>query len=129
VNVTKESLDEMYSGDFFKGGEYVDYLKEEPALRRSFKRNLKLISNFCPSGRLLEIGCAYGFFLDVAKRQYEAQGIFSPISKRRPIRIMKTPRRMRSFPITLISKSKCQTIFRHLLFVGLKFGLDWDFGF
>jgi len=75
LNVTKESLDEMYSGDFFKGGAYVDYLNEEKVLTKSFKRDLKLVSKFCPSGRMLEIGCAYGFFLNLAKDQYDAQGI------------------------------------------------------
>ncbi len=75
LNVTKESLDKMYSGNFFKGGAYVDYLKEEEVLKKSFRRDLQLVSRFCPSGRLLEVGCAYGFFLDLAKHQYDAQGI------------------------------------------------------
>ena len=75
VKVTKESLDHMYRGNFFKGGVYVDYLKEEQVLRKSFKRDMALISKFCPSGRLLEVGCAYGFFLDIAKDQYDVHGI------------------------------------------------------
>ena len=75
LNVTKESLDQMYCGNFFKGGAYVDYLNEQEVLKKSFKRDLKLVSKFCPSGRMLEVGCAYGFFLDLAKHQYEVQGI------------------------------------------------------
>lgn len=74
-DVTQEDLKELYDKKYFFGEEYADYLKEEKALRKNFKRNLKLISKFCPSGRMLEIGCAYGFFLDLARQNYDVEGI------------------------------------------------------
>lgn len=75
VEVSAESLRKVYDKGYFFGDEYSDYLKEEKALRKSFERNLKLISKYRSSGRMLEIGCAYGFFLDTARNNYDVEGI------------------------------------------------------
>ncbi len=67
-----------YTGDYFSGRHadgYADYLGAEPVLRREFARCVDFISGFRPGGRLLEVGCAYGFFLQEAARCYEAAGI------------------------------------------------------
>jgi len=37
-------------------------------LRREFARTVEFIRHRKPQGCLLEIGCAYGFFLDEARR-------------------------------------------------------------
>ena len=39
----------------------------EPVLRREFARTVEFIRKYRPRGRLLEVGCAYGFFLQEAK--------------------------------------------------------------
>ncbi|WP_161491887.1 class I SAM-dependent methyltransferase [Bradyrhizobium centrolobii] len=45
-------------------------------LRREFARTVEFIQHRKPQGRLLEIGCAYGFFLDEARRAgFEVSGI------------------------------------------------------
>ena len=75
LNVTDEQLKKLYDRNYFFGEEYADYLKEEKALRKNFSRNLKLLSRYCPSGRMLEIGSAYGFFLDMAREHYEVEGV------------------------------------------------------
>jgi SAM-dependent methyltransferase len=67
-----------YTEDYFSGGRrdgYADYLGSEPVLRREFMRTLEYIRGFRRDGRLLEIGCAYGFFLEEARRFYEVGGI------------------------------------------------------
>jgi SAM-dependent methyltransferase len=67
-----------YTEDYFSGARrdgYADYQGSEPILRREFARTVRFIRRFRNSGRLLEIGCAYGFFLQEASRFYEATGI------------------------------------------------------
>lgn len=67
-----------YTEDYFSGGHtdgYADYRAAEPTLRREFAQVVRFIRQYRPAGRLLEIGCAYGFFLQEAKRYFEVQGI------------------------------------------------------
>jgi 2-polyprenyl-3-methyl-5-hydroxy-6-metoxy-1,4-benzoquinol methylase len=67
-----------YTTGYFSGrlpDGYADYLGAEPVLRREFARALDFVRLNCPSGKLLEIGCAYGFFLEEAMRYFEVSGI------------------------------------------------------
>jgi SAM-dependent methyltransferase len=67
-----------YTEDYFSGARpdgYADYRGSELILRREFARTVRFIRSFRGSGRLLEIGCAYGFFLQEAGRFYDATGI------------------------------------------------------
>ena len=67
-----------YTADYFSGGYcdgYADYLGSEPVLRREFARTVQFIRRFRDGGRLLEVGCAYGFFLEETRRFYDAAGI------------------------------------------------------
>jgi SAM-dependent methyltransferase len=67
-----------YTEDYFAGARqdgYADYRGSEPVLRREFARTVHFIRRFRRSGRLLEIGCAYGFFLQEAARFYDVAGI------------------------------------------------------
>jgi SAM-dependent methyltransferase len=67
-----------YNGGYFSGAHadgYADYQGAEAVLRREFARTLEFIHGFRPGGRLLELGCAYGFFLDEAKQRYQACGV------------------------------------------------------
>ena len=64
----------LYEGEYFKGEEYLDYLADEPFFRRNFRKRLRHVQKWCPQGRLLEIGAAYGFFLDLARAHYDVVG-------------------------------------------------------
>jgi SAM-dependent methyltransferase len=44
-------------------------------LRREFKHSVEFIRGYRRSGKLLELGCAYGFFLMEARRYFEVAGI------------------------------------------------------
>ena len=59
---------------------YVDvedreYLKNEAQRVATARKVLEVIRRFKSAGRLLDVGCAPGDFLDVAKQYYEAEGL------------------------------------------------------
>jgi SAM-dependent methyltransferase len=67
-----------YTEDYFSGGRadgYSDYLGAAPVLRREFARSVDFIRQYRAGGRLLELGCAYGFFLMEAARYFDVTGI------------------------------------------------------
>jgi SAM-dependent methyltransferase len=67
-----------YTEDYFCGGHadgYSDYLGSEEVLRPEFARSVDFIRRYRPGGRLLEIGCAYGFFLMEARGHFDVIGL------------------------------------------------------
>jgi SAM-dependent methyltransferase len=67
-----------YTANYFSGqcsDGYLDYQGSEPVLRREFARSVDFVRCFRPSGRLLDLGCAYGFFLKEARRHFDVAGI------------------------------------------------------
>jgi 2-polyprenyl-3-methyl-5-hydroxy-6-metoxy-1,4-benzoquinol methylase len=67
-----------YAESYFSGGEtdgYADYRGAEPVLRREFAGTVDFIRRLRPSGKLIELGCAYGFFLQEAKRYFDVAGV------------------------------------------------------
>ena len=75
IKLSEDQWSQIYNKNYFFGEEYLNYLEEEKALRKNFQRNLNFMSSYCGKGKLLEIGCAYGFFLDEARKYYEVTGI------------------------------------------------------
>ncbi len=65
----------LYAQSYFKGGEYFDYLADKDILQHNFRRRIKLLRQLKPSGRLLELGSAYGFFLELAQNYWSVEGI------------------------------------------------------
>jgi SAM-dependent methyltransferase len=67
-----------YTTEYFCGGRvdgYSNYAATEPVLRRQFAREVAFIRRHCRGGRLIEIGCAYGFFLQEAKHYFAVAGV------------------------------------------------------
>ena len=69
----KDDYDRFYgSPDYFLRGEqelgYADYMADKEAIYKNGQVIIDAIKKFCKSGKLLDIGCAYGFSLDVARR-------------------------------------------------------------
>ncbi len=65
MDIDEEILKNIYSENYFKGEEYLDYLKDKEGLQKNFRNRLKQIGKFYPNqndSTVLEIGCAYGFF-------------------------------------------------------------------
>lgn len=68
----------IYTSDYFQGGQsdgYADYEGSAAELRGEFRRTLEALTRHVDGGRLLELGCAYGFFLDEARARFEVSGV------------------------------------------------------
>jgi 2-polyprenyl-3-methyl-5-hydroxy-6-metoxy-1,4-benzoquinol methylase len=79
--LSAEELKAIYSKDYFSGEEYVDYKEEERILKIGFHkinnyliRLLRLRKN-THKPKMLEIGSAYGFFLDIASSYFDVTGV------------------------------------------------------
>src|SRR5215472_15134905 len=67
---------DYYTDEYFCGAQadgYADYRGAEPVLRREFARTF--IRRHKSAGRLLDVGCAYGFFLQEARRCFDVAGL------------------------------------------------------
>lgn len=70
---------DYYGNGYFKGEyehSYTDYIGSKDVLSREFAKTLAFIRSIGPdNGNLLEVGCAYGLFLQQAKKYYDVHGI------------------------------------------------------
>ena len=64
----------LYGSGYFSGEEYLDYRSDEAFFKRCFRSRLAEVLARKPGGTLLEIGAAYGFFLDLAKEHFRVLG-------------------------------------------------------
>jgi 2-polyprenyl-3-methyl-5-hydroxy-6-metoxy-1,4-benzoquinol methylase len=79
----RDALREIYGPDYFsdtsgltRGQGYADYVGEEQNHRSNAAARLRLLRGYQPPGRLLDVGCAAGYFLDEARRQgWRVEGV------------------------------------------------------
>jgi len=68
-----------YDDGYFTGKyehSYTDYVGSKEVLNQEFARTVEFIRSIGPDqGKLLEVGCAYGLFLQQAKQYYDVHGI------------------------------------------------------
>jgi len=75
LDIPEKEFRKIYSRKYYEGEEYLDYGKEREALRRNFRARIRDLSRRHPRGaRLFEIGCAYGYFLEMARDFFEVSG-------------------------------------------------------
>jgi len=70
---------QVYNEAYFRGGTpdgYADYVRSENVLRSEFRRTTARLRRYgTREGNLLEVGCAYGFFLLEAQRYFNCFGV------------------------------------------------------
>ena len=73
--ITVEDLEHLYSSEYFSGREYVSYVDDRSQLETNFAQRLQDLKPFLDPARhrrLLEIGCAHGFFLNLARPAFSS---------------------------------------------------------
>jgi 2-polyprenyl-3-methyl-5-hydroxy-6-metoxy-1,4-benzoquinol methylase len=69
------TLSDLYQESYFNGEEYLNYKNDKPIIQKNFNSRLNEIKKYAQGGSLFEIGCAYGFFLELAKENFSVGGI------------------------------------------------------
>jgi 2-polyprenyl-3-methyl-5-hydroxy-6-metoxy-1,4-benzoquinol methylase len=76
-----EAIREIYQTAYWQSDQardfgYTDYLSDRPLYLKTFRKRIRVLTRRKPRGRVLEIGSAGGFFLEVAReRGYEVHGV------------------------------------------------------
>lgn len=82
-NVSMDVLKKFYTKDYFESKDhvlgYANYLEDEKILRLNAKKLLDEITS-CPQ-KILDVGCAYGFFLDEARKKWNAEVVGVELSQ------------------------------------------------
>lgn len=73
-------VDRYYRKGYFTGEEsrvaYENYENDKPYIQANMRKFLQMLHGMKPSGKLLDVGCALGFFVELSQRQgYDAYGI------------------------------------------------------
>jgi SAM-dependent methyltransferase len=74
TQLSSEDLLNLYQHKYFFGDEYLNYVDDKVFLQRNFSARVRTLRKFSPAGNLFEIGCAYGFFLELAQRHWQTEG-------------------------------------------------------
>jgi 2-polyprenyl-3-methyl-5-hydroxy-6-metoxy-1,4-benzoquinol methylase len=74
LDMGDDELRKLYSAEYFNGQEYSDYLGDKKLIQKNCHNKLKTLKKYISAPynekKLFEIGCAYGFFLDVARNEF-----------------------------------------------------------
>jgi len=74
---TSEAIARYYEEEFFAGGEagYVDYEREQRWRRKNYLRDIRVLESLQSPGRLLDVGCAMGQFLNALSPSWDKHGL------------------------------------------------------
>lgn len=73
---SEEAKYHQYTETYYQQGVYADYLGDRPAIHKNAKRNLEYLESLVAGRKLLDVGCAAGFFLEAARaRGWHVHGL------------------------------------------------------
>lgn len=73
LSLSNNELKKIYDTDYFESAEYKDYKSETLAINKNFNRLLLKVKKHLQNTKqkkLLEVGAAYGFFINIAKLHF-----------------------------------------------------------
>jgi 2-polyprenyl-3-methyl-5-hydroxy-6-metoxy-1,4-benzoquinol methylase len=73
LDISEEKLKQIYTENYFKGEEYLDYVRDKNVLQKNFNKRLEKINKLTQQIKIksaLEIGCAYGFFAESFTKRF-----------------------------------------------------------
>jgi 2-polyprenyl-3-methyl-5-hydroxy-6-metoxy-1,4-benzoquinol methylase len=68
-------MQERYGAGYYGGEVFHDYAGERAERIASARSHCQLLAQIVPSGRLLDVGCAMGFFLEAASERWDVTGV------------------------------------------------------
>src|SRR6266496_646390 len=74
LSLSEDEHRALYARQYFFGSEYRDYVADKQEHQRNFRLRLEVLGRFLDPARhrhMLEIGSAFGFFLEVARERFE----------------------------------------------------------
>jgi 2-polyprenyl-3-methyl-5-hydroxy-6-metoxy-1,4-benzoquinol methylase len=75
LTLSEKQLRQLYTTSYFAGSEYRDYVADRSIIEKQFRLRLRRLLPFVTGARaknLFEIGCAHGFFLEVARNAFRS---------------------------------------------------------
>ncbi len=72
---SEADLKHLYEKEYFFGMEYSDYIADRPALEKNFLgriKRLKKLGLLHSRNHVVEVGCAYGYFLNLLKNEVKS---------------------------------------------------------
>lgn len=75
ATLDRAELDAFYGQAYFEGDVFAGYMGEREARLHEGRARVRRLARVAPGGRLLDVGCAAGFFLAPAAERYEAVGV------------------------------------------------------
>jgi SAM-dependent methyltransferase len=73
LDLDDQAMLDLYRATYFNGEEYSDYIADRAMIQRNFRARLRVLQRYLQPvrhRRLFELGCAYGFFLEIARHSF-----------------------------------------------------------
>lgn len=74
LDMDQKEFEKLYNSGYFAGEEYLDYLADKAVIQRNFVDRLQTLKQFVDPIQhrsLMEVGSAYGFFLELAAKEFD----------------------------------------------------------